>query len=96
MPKAKPIDRIELTRRKFGGGHGVVDRTQPRDGVNHSREHSLGQRIINALTESIDAERVNKGKQGLQECPECGSKSLRLDGGCMSCLSCGWSACHSS
>ena len=31
--------------------------------------------------------------KGLKQCPHCGSKSLRLDGGCMSCLSCGWSAC---
>lgn len=30
---------------------------------------------------------------GLKICPNCGSKSLRLDGGCRSCLSCGWSAC---
>ena len=33
---------------------------------------------------------------GLQVCPNCGSKALRLDGGCMSCLSCQWSACHNS
>ena len=32
----------------------------------------------------------------LEVCPFCGSHSLRRDGGCMSCLSCGWSACHSS
>lgn len=30
---------------------------------------------------------------GLKICPNCGSKSLRLDGGCSSCLACGWSAC---
>lgn len=35
-------------------------------------------------------------EHGLQVCPNCGSKALRLDGGCMSCLSCGWSACHNS
>ena len=29
----------------------------------------------------------------LNVCPNCGTSSLRLDGGCMSCLSCGWSAC---
>ena len=82
MPKAKTIDRIELTRRKFGGGHGVVDRTQPRDGINHSRE---------VLTASKSTPLNDEA--GLKECPECGSKSLRLDGGCMSCISCGWSAC---
>ena len=29
----------------------------------------------------------------LKVCPNCGAKFLRLDGGCASCLSCGWSAC---
>ena len=56
--KAKPIDRIELTRRKFSKQNLHEDFTP-----------------------------------GLQECPNCHSKSLKLDGGCMSCLSCGWSAC---
>lgn len=35
-------------------------------------------------------------EHGLQICPNCGSRALRRDGGCESCLSCGWSACHSS
>lgn len=65
MKKAKTIDRLEMTRRKFGEG-GIVDRTRPKDGINHS---------------------------ALQECPHCGARTLRLDSGCMSCLSCGWSAC---
>ena len=30
---------------------------------------------------------------GLQECPHCGNKFLRMESGCASCLSCGWSAC---
>ena len=33
---------------------------------------------------------------GLQICPNCGARALRLDGGCCSCLSCAWSACHNS
>ena len=37
-----------------------------------------------------------ESEHGLETCPHCGSKALRLDGGCMSCLSCGWSACHNS
>ena len=35
-------------------------------------------------------------EHGLGICPHCGSRALRRDGGCESCLSCGWSACHSS
>ena len=61
MTKAKTLDRLELTRRKFS-------RTQQQQQEEH----------------------------GLKVCPNCGSKALRLDGGCMSCLSCGWSACHNS
>lgn len=34
-----------------------------------------------------------ESEHGLQVCPNCGAKALRLDGGCMSCLSCQWSAC---
>ena len=55
--KAKTLDRVELTRQKFG------------------------------------MKKAESAQQGLQECPHCGGKSLRLDGGCMSCISCGWSAC---
>ena len=32
-------------------------------------------------------------EHGLKVCPNCGSKALRHDSGCKSCLSCGWSAC---
>ena len=61
MTKAKPIDRLELTRRKFANKY--------------------------------HAENIASADEGLKICPVCGLKSLRLDGGCMSCLSCGWSAC---
>ena len=39
---------------------------------------------------------VHEVVHGLDTCPHCGSKALRRDNGCASCLSCGWSACHSS
>ena len=70
MSKAKPIDRLELTRKKFGAKM-------------KQQEHDYG---LDDIPPDIDI-------HGLKECPVCGSKSLRLDGGCMSCLSCGWSAC---
>lgn len=28
-----------------------------------------------------------------RDCPSCGSGRVRLDGGCPSCMSCGWSRC---
>ena len=62
--KAKSIDRLEFTRKKFSKST-VISDSPPSD---------------------IDI-------HNLKTCPMCGSLSLRLDGGCMSCLSCGWSAC---
>ena len=69
MTKAKTLDRLELTRKKF----------------------SLSQK-----KHSEHAQQEQQEEHGLQVCPNCGSKALRLDGGCMSCLSCGWPACHNS
>ena len=66
--KAKTIDRLELTKKKFA----------PKQ-----QEHDYG---LDNLPPDIDI-------HNLKTCPMCGSQSLRLDGGCMSCLSCGWSAC---
>ena len=48
------------------------------------------------LDDTPQESRQNESQHGLEVCPFCGSKALRLDSGCMSCLSCGWSACHSS
>lgn len=30
---------------------------------------------------------------GLSECPQCGLKTLKHEGGCAMCTNCGWSAC---
>lgn len=30
---------------------------------------------------------------GLSECPGCGRRTLKHEGGCTICTSCGWSAC---
>lgn len=45
------------------------------------------------LRKGHQPENEAKNDNGLKVCPHCGGKTLRLDGGCMSCLSCGWSAC---
>jgi ribosomal protein L32 len=37
-------------------------------------------------------EEINLHSRTLEKCPECGEKLVR-DGGCMTCLSCGWNAC---
>ena len=60
--KAKTIDRLQLTKKKFA---------------------------------ALNKNNLDKDEQaiGLGICPNCGATGLRRDGGCMSCLSCGWSAC---
>ena len=56
----------------------------------HLRKHKQEQQPQQPQQEQQDT------NHGLQVCPNCGAKALRLDGGCMSCLSCCWSACHNS
>ena len=79
MPKAKTIDRLELTRQKFGG--------------KLKASISTGLEQSESFTASKSQRLEQENDSGLKVCPTCGSKSLKLDGGCMSCLSCGWSAC---
>ena len=61
----------------------------------HLRKHkdNLNPSISTGLNNQPEQQDTN---HGLQICPNCGSKALRLDGGCSSCLACGWSACHNS
>ncbi len=66
MPRAKPIDRIEFTKRKMQG--------------------------LNPL--SMEAKTpVDNHAIGLSVCPECGQKTLRHEGGCDICSTCGFSSC---
>lgn len=62
MGKAKTIDRLELTRKKFG--------LKPHE---HHEEHS--------------------NTFGLSTCPNCEQFTLRHEGACDYCPSCGWSSC---
>ena len=90
MPKAKTLDRLELTRRKFS-------QTTAKD-IAEELHKELIEKVERAKWGAIYDAPKNEPEEhfGLQVCPNCGSKALRLDGGCMSCLSCGWSACHNS
>ena len=69
MSRAKTIDRLELTRQKFG------------EKLNVSKSTPL-----NAKTST-------EGHWGLSECPMCKRMTLKHEGGCVQCTSCGWSAC---
>ena len=93
MARAKTIDRLALTREKFGGklkyGNELLQ--------NSEGKTSVGQRIIAGLQEAIAAERANRAnrqhREGYSTCPSCGQETLIHEDGCMHCRSCGWSAC---
>ncbi len=90
--KAQPIDRLALTRAKFGakmyGDEVNASKSTPLD-----ETPSIGQQIIDGLKEAIDAARANKHRKGYSTCPSCGQQTLIHEDGCMHCRSCGWSAC---
>ena len=77
MPKAKTIDRLALTREKFGG------RVTPSKSIGLEDE---------GLTAS-KSRRLDEHREGYSTCPSCGQETLIHEDGCMHCRSCGWSAC---
>ena len=79
--KAKTIDRLALTRKKFGAK------------MYGDSPKSVGEQIIDGLKEAIEAERINQHREGYSICPSCGQETLIHEDGCMHCRSCGWSAC---
>ena len=82
--RAKTIDRLALTRQKFGA---KMYGDEP--------EHqSVGEQIIAGLKEAIEAERANnQHRAGYSICPNCGQETLIHEDGCMHCRSCGYSKC---
>ena len=78
MTKAKTIDRLALTRAKFGAR------------IYGDKPQSIGEQIIEGLKEAIDAV---QHREGYSTCPSCGQETLIHEDGCMHCRSCGWSAC---
>ena len=85
MSKCKTIDRLALTRAKFGA----------RMYGDEPAHKSVGEQIIDGLKEAIEAERTNNARhrEGYSTCPSCGQETLIHEDGCMHCRSCGWSAC---
>jgi hypothetical protein len=39
-----------------------------------------------------EMEEINLHGRALEKCPECGGTLIR-EGGCMTCMACGWNAC---
>ena len=90
--RAKTIDRLALTREKFGGrlkyGEEILTAS------NKSSNDSAPLKRVNVLEgydpdEPVEAEH----RQGYSTCPSCGQETLIHEDGCMHCRSCGWSAC---
>ncbi|MBQ3446206.1 MAG: hypothetical protein IJG37_01005 [Synergistaceae bacterium] len=80
MTKCKTLDRLALTRQRFPHMYG-------------DDPQSVGEQIIDGLKEAIEAERMNKRREGYSTCPNCGQETLIHEDGCKHCRSCGWSAC---
>ena len=107
--RAKTIDRLALTRQKFGAKmygdevnpskstglrQQIID--EPVKGSKSTpldEPKSVGQQIIDGLKEAIEAERANNHREGYSICPSCGQETLIHEDGCMHCRLCGWSAC---
>ena len=78
MPKAKPLDRLELTRRSSAY-------LRNRDG---KRTHSTISDISpDDIPPDIDIHALG------DVCPMCGQHTLIHESGCVKCPSCQWSAC---
>ena len=87
MTKAKPIDRVELTRQKFGEKLNASKST-PLD-LNPSKSTGLDREELTAS----NSRRLDEHREGYSTCPNCGQETLIHEDGCMHCRSCGWSAC---
>ena len=106
MSKAITIDRLEYTRRRFAKQLGLDEPQQKPQQELQKTAKQVAEELHEGLIAKprraewgvYDEPQCNSQQveHGLGICPHCGSKALRRDGGCESCLSCGWSACHSS
>ena len=105
MSKAQTIDRLEYTRRRFAKQLGLDEPQHETKKTAKQVAEELYEELIAKPRRAewcvyddapVETHEVQKVEHGLEICPNCGSRALKRDGGCESCLSCGWSACHSS
>ena len=80
--RAKSIDRLALTRQKFGA-------KMYGDEVNLSKSTGL----VALPVKSSKSTPLEQHREGYSKCPSCGQETLIHEDGCMHCRSYGWSAC---
>lgn len=80
--RAKSIDRLALTRAKFGA------KMYGDEPVKGSKSTPLDEHI-GEVNEMIKTHH----REGYSICPNCGQETLIHEDGCKHCRSCGWSAC---
>ncbi len=77
--RAKTIDRLALTRAKFGAKMYGDEPVKGSKSTPLDEPQSIGQQETH--------------REGYSTCPNCGQETLIHQNGCMNCPSCGWSAC---
>ncbi len=89
--RAKTIDRLALTREKFGS---KLKYGEEFLGAAKGNPKSVGEQVIDGLDKTIEADRtIHQHREGYSICPSCEQETLIHEDGCMHCRSCGWSAC---
>ncbi|MBR2207913.1 MAG: hypothetical protein IJ859_03795 [Synergistaceae bacterium] len=100
MPKAKTIDRLELTRQKMAAreamrqGHGLVCEVTP-ENLEEVQRQVLGYTKENSPFLEMREEMLKEHPELLDEahtCPICSGELVRYEG-CYRCKKCGWSKC---
>ncbi len=89
MPKAKSLDRLELTRRKMAGKGEIEKDFALREIKFAVTKSSQTQDITPFNTYQL----AGKLEQHFDKCPSCGEMALVHEGGCEHCLNCGHDAC---
>jgi len=100
MPKAKTLDRLELTRKKMEAreaqrrGHGLVCEVTP-ENLEQVQEQVLGYTKENSpflkMVEGMRREHPEEFEDD-HICPVCGGEVVPYEG-CYRCKKCGWSKC---
>ena len=81
MPKAKSLDRIELTKKKFGFVTGLV-----------TKEDLEKKKNSPFLMMVAEMKQENPELHNDYSCPMCGGELVRYEG-CYRCKKCSWSKC---